>query len=416
MLFNKSRAVEFMRNCDLDVLIATSPINITYFSGYHCWLDPLFKGYMMIPGGSSDLIQGYALFPLRGEPALVVSPLFLVNALDSWVQDLYTYGSYGPDDSIPPANLSKADKRIYDLTHPCEESATPTEALIKALKDRGLKDARIGLEMEGLTSDSIEIIEQMLTSAEVRDCSNLIRLIRMVKSTEELSRLRHAAEINEEAAMQAMALSRPGMRAAEVVKHFRHHIAERGADYDHFAFGVRGQGIATETDYCFSENEVTYVDFGCIYKHYFSDGGTTLAMCQLPPELKKRYEAIKNCIRAGEENIRPGVKASNVRNAMWAILEQRGFTASFPHGHGLGLEVRDYPIIVEDNGLHIKDECIQVPSDLSLEADMVVNLESVMFMPGIGSVHMERSLQITVEGCRPLVYHDRTLPVMPDCF
>ncbi len=34
MLFNSNRAIEFMRRCEVDVLVATSPTNVTYFSDY----------------------------------------------------------------------------------------------------------------------------------------------------------------------------------------------------------------------------------------------------------------------------------------------------------------------------------------------------------------------------------------------
>src|SRR5689334_365333 len=98
MLFNKVRASDFMRRYGLDVLVATSTINVTYFSDYYCWLDGKFKEYMLRPGGSSDLMQsGYAVFPLENEPALVVNSLFAVNAADLWVRDLRLFGNPGLD-------------------------------------------------------------------------------------------------------------------------------------------------------------------------------------------------------------------------------------------------------------------------------------------------------------------------------
>ena len=70
--------------------------------------------------------------------------------------------------------------------------------------------------------------------------------------------------------------------------------------------------------------------------------------------------------------VRPGVKSSEVRAVMWDTLNARGITATFPHGHGMGLEVRDYPIIVADNGLRISDDCVDVASDLPFEENMVI--------------------------------------------
>jgi Xaa-Pro aminopeptidase len=88
-------------------------------------------------------------------------------------------------------------------------------------------------------------------------------------------------------------------------------------------------------------------------------------------------------------------------------------TASFPHGHGLGLEVRDYPIIVADNEKRIRDDCVDVSSDLPLESDMVINLEAMIAMPGTGSLHIEQSFVVTPEGSRLLAPQDRTGPIQP---
>ena len=133
-----------------------------------------------------------------------------------------------------------------------------------------------------------------------------------------------------------------------------------GADFDHFAFGVRGLGMSTEPNYALVEDDVLFVDFGCIFQHYFSDSGTTLALRESPAVLRERHAALRACIVAGVEAIRPGVTASAVLAALRETLDAHGITTSFPHGHGLGLEVRDYPIIVADNGLSIRDGCVDV--------------------------------------------------------
>ena len=416
MLFNQPRAREYMHNCGVDVLVATSPVNITYFSDYRCWIDPLFKAYMMVPGAPSDPepTAAYAIFPLEGEPALVASPTFAVNASDLWVQDVHIFGDHGLDDSLPLGKLSVAEQRIFDVLHRPQDNATATDALLSVLKERGLTDARIGIEMEGLSPRAKGAIEAGLPKAQIKECSNLIRLIRMVKTEDELLRLIRSAEISETAAMDALALARPGQPIAEVVQHYRQQIAKGGADFDHFAFGVRGLGLATEPNYILTDEDILYVDFGCIYEGAFSDSGTTLTMCEPSATLIDRHRALWECVKAGVEEMKPGAKASAAQAAMWKTLNAHGITASSPHGHGLGLEVRDYPIIVADNGQRIHDDCVDIPSDLPLEVNMVLNLEAMISMPGVGSLHIEKSFLVTPYGSRPLIPQDRTRPVQPD--
>src|SRR5689334_17497544 len=98
MLFNRVRALDYMRRIGLDALVATSPVNVTYFSDYFCWLDPLVKAFMLNPGGSTErALQSYAVFPSEGSPALVVTPIFAANAADLWVKDIHPFGNSGLD-------------------------------------------------------------------------------------------------------------------------------------------------------------------------------------------------------------------------------------------------------------------------------------------------------------------------------
>ena len=411
MLLNRARAVDYMRRCGLDALVATSPVNITYLSDYYFWLDPLFREYWATPGASSSLGQNFALLPLEGEPALVVGWQQVVNAADLWVREVHTHGSHGLDDSLSPAALPGDVQRLYEILHRMPVPATPAEALLGVLKARGLESARLGLEMEGLTPPARAALEAALPRAQLKDCSNLLRLIRAVKSPEEIRRLTRAAEINETAGLESLRRARPGTRFGEIVQHYRARVAAEGAAFDHFGYGYRGLGVATEPDYELAAGEALFVDWGCNYQYYYSDTGTTLAVGAIAPRLLDRLDMLRTCLDAGMAAIRPGVRASAVQQAMWDVLSARGLKAIFPHGHGVGLEIRDYPILVADNGLRLRDDCIDEPSDLPLEVDMVFNLESALFMPGLGSPHIERSFVVTPDGCRPLAKQDRSWPV-----
>jgi Xaa-Pro dipeptidase len=411
VLFNRKRALEFMRQCKLDALVATSPVNITYFTGYFCWLDSLTKCYMMQPGGPSTLLlPGFAVFPSEHEPAAVLLPAFAVNGADMWVRDIRVFGSSGFDLTLNGNKLPQEYARFADMVTRPATASSSIEALVEVLQARRLTDGRIGLECEGLPADTLASIRAALPKAKLLDCTNLIRLIRMVKSEEEIRRMTRAAEVSEDAAMTVLSQAREGTSLAEMTQTYRELIARGGAELDHFCIAIRGLGMATEPDYRLAADDILFVDYGCIYQRYFSDSGLTLALTELSETLQRKYAALHACVSAGRAIVRPGVRSSAVRNAMWAALEAHGHTASFPHGHGLGLEVRDYPILVADNGLRIRDECIDVPSDLPLETDMVINLESSMFMSGAASLHIEHSFIVTDDGCRLLTPQDRNAP------
>jgi Xaa-Pro aminopeptidase len=412
MLLNRDRANAYMRQYQLDALVATSPVNITYFTDYYCWLDPLHRHYMATPGAGSRRAQMYAILPLDGEPALVLSSMFAVNAADLWVHDLYPVGDAPIDYSSTTEPFSGEAARFGDLLRGPHRHATATAALCSILQTGGLSRSRLGLEMEDLPPAIQEEISCALPMARFLDCTNLIRLIRTVKSEEELARMAGSAQIAERAALESVTLGHPGASAGDLAQHFRARVAELGAAFDHFAYGMDGMGIGTEPSYVPRQGEALYLDFGCVAQRYFSDAGTTLVLGEPSAAILARHAALQHCIAAGRQTLRPGVAASVVWAAMAKSLHDQGISVSNPQGHGLGLELRDYPIIVANNGLHIRDGCVDLPSDLVIEANMVINLEASVFRAGQDSVHIEQSFLVTPEGCLLLVPQDRSHPLI----
>lgn len=390
-LFNAARAAEFMRRYDLDAILATSPASVAYVSDYHCWLDSLTKEYMLVPGGSEErALETYALVPLAGEPALVVPALLAANAKDLWIRDLYAHG-----DAATPRSYASA-----------------AEALAAAVRARGLERGRVGLEEEGLRKSFRGTMRELLPAVEFRDCTNLLRLIRTVKTDVEIERLTRAAEIAEEAAQAALAGARAHSPVSELVQRFKLHVVEQGADFDHFAFGVRGFGIAMEASHFLQQDDVMYVDVGCVYRHCFSDTGLTLALRKPAPWLQRRYRCLHECLQAGADQLRAGRPGSTVWAAMRQSLGQRGASV-LTQGHGLGVEVREYPLIGAATSARLRDRCVDEAADLALEEGMVVNLEASLFIPGRASLHIERSFLVAADGGRPLVDQPRDAPFQP---
>jgi Xaa-Pro aminopeptidase len=411
-LLNRPRARAFMDEAAVDALVATSPPNVRYLTGYWSWLDSAFQRYMVTPGDTGErALVSLALLPAEGEPALVVDPLFALNASGLGI-DVAAAGRAELEEPDAVDGLPDELRGVYELLARPPAGDTAADALAAELEARGLADATVGVELERLPADARETLARRLPRARLRDCTNLLRLVRAVKSEEELARLERSAEIAEEAARASFALAAPGRTLGELADAFRLAAAELGADVDHYALGPRGLGITTARDATLVAGDAMYVDWGCNYRGYFSDSGTTLSVGEPSAELLARFDAARATIEAGVGAARPGVRGSAVQAAMRTTLVSRGITASYPHGHGFGLQVRDYPIVAPDNGRRIRDDCVDVPSDLPLEEGMVFNLEVPVFARGSHSIHAEQSFVVTAHGARPLAVQDRTRPAV----
>ena len=68
-------------------------------------------------------------------------------------------------------------------------------------------------------------------------------------------------------------------------------------------------------------------------------------------------------------------------------------------------------MIMPDSEKLLHDDCIDIPSDLELEAGMVFNLETPVMIPDAGGLQLEKTFIVTKTGCEPLFGQDRSGPV-----
>ena len=394
-----ARTLEEMRASGMDVLVGASPAALADLADYRNWIDPLFREYMMRPGASSDLQQALVLLTTEGEVTLLVSAEMAANARDSSAHRIVVWGS----DEAAPRDLPAGFEKVAEaFGRP--RRATRTEALLDLLGAA----ARVGAEREALAAGTWEALAA--GGSRAGDCTNLLRLGRMVKAEPQIALLQRAAEAAEYAAAETLAVASVGSSWRELTDLYRMKLAEHGADLDHFSGSPTGFGLATEADYRLPERGSMYFDHGCRLRSWFSDTGHTIAFGPPDDACRRRQAAVRDALSAGAEHLAPGKPASAAAEAMSEALAAAGLDG-FPHGHGIGLEVRDYPIVVPDTGLRIEDDFVSRPADLPLEAGMVLNLESAVWADDVSSVHCEQSFVIEDDGCRPLADQPRDEPL-----
>ena len=408
MLLNTTRAREWMERSNVDAIIATSPVNVMYFSGYYVWTDVLFRLYMMMPGAPTSIEPNHVLYPKSGSGVLICNRFLAVNAGD--VDQIYAYGNRPTERDIDGLEV---DHSAYPAHRPPDQECdSPMDGLAKAATAEGVSDGRIALDTEWLSEAQIDDIRKVLPKATLLRGDDLIRMIRMVKTAEEVARLEKGAEIAERASLAACGTARPGIDIQEVVQEYRTRIVQDGAEYDHFIFSMGGYGMGMDPNHKLQARDALFIDWGVLYRHYFSDTGTTLLMHEPRDIDRKLFGGIRSAMEAGINQLKPGNHVSAVCEAMTETMDKHGLGGQNPHGHGIGAEVRDYPILTCPSGLRIKDECVDLDSDLPMEVDMVLNLEVCSYHPGHGAYQTEQSFVITETGCRPLIEQQRDEPIV----
>jgi Xaa-Pro aminopeptidase len=231
-----------------------------------------------------------------------------------------------------------------------------------------------------------------------------------VKTPREIELLEQATAIGESAARQTAASAGPATTPSEMVDRFRLFAAEAGADLDHVAVSLDGLAFSTGGERHLGEGSTMFYDYGCTYHGWLSDSGTTLCVGEPLAEALAGHEVVRRAVVAGSELLRPGIRGSFVQAAMQAVLTQEGIAETVPQGHGIGLEIREHPILVAGEGGRLRDDCLDMNADLPLEEHMVLNLEATVHFLGQRSVHCEQSFVITGDGSRLLTAQSRDAP------
>ncbi|MES2710723.1 MAG: Xaa-Pro peptidase family protein [Pseudomonadota bacterium] len=155
--------------------------------------------------GSSANRWRCAVIPMEAEP------FFLIRALDagicrdrSWITDVPSYRDW--EDPIP--------------------------FLVASLRERGLAEARIGLDFEsyGLSIGRFAAIRAALPKAEFVDLGAVVAELRLIKSAAEIDLLRRAAAIADQATIDAAAVCVVGGYQRDASKRAQMTFVEMGGD------------------------------------------------------------------------------------------------------------------------------------------------------------------------------------------
>lgn len=397
MLLNKERASIMMNRYEVDALIASSPENITYLSDF--------------PAGFSFLtdIETYVILPHDPDvkPVIVISKnaLDLFLASNSWINDIELWGEF---------YFYESDNVDYDAMTPLEreyaqviyQKSKPTamEALSKALQERGLFDARLGVDEKGLSPVQYEKMRAILSRANIIYGSHIFDGIRVVKTEEEIYRLSRASQINEIGMQDLVDALKMGITEREVAEVYNLSVIQNGGIPVHACVqgGTRGALVSGEaTDYTFKMGDGIRLDFNCSYSSYFADLARTAVIGKPSKKLEKYSEAILAGVLEVEKIIKPGIKVSEVFEYVLQIVRNNGLPKIDRHhaGHGIGLCCCESPIISRNN-------------DTVLEIGNVFCIETPLYEIGFGCVHIEDTVVVSETGCERIQKSDLELRII----
>ena len=320
---------------------------------------------------------------------------------------------YIPKDAPPVLMIRKSLERAGEES-PLEVRAHRSLKSIKS--DLDLPDnASIGLELDVLPYNNYARLEKSLgKDVKFIDISEKIKHIRSIKSDFEIRLIKEAARILDTGISTVPDHLREGMReidlavfvesAMRVMGHsgrvafhrfnqalpMGHLMAGENAAFPSFVSsptGGRGMSLFFPQGPGFRRirrNEPVLVDFAGSYSGYIADETRIFCLGRLSSELEEAHNAALQI----EETIAEGLCPGKTGREIFEICEEEGRRLGYQEflggpsggkagfvGHGVGLEIDEYPVLG--------------PVDHPIRENMTIAVEPKMIYPGVGVVGIE---------------------------
>ena len=230
------------------------------------------------------------------------------------------------------------------------EGADPAEELRAVLAEKGLKGARVGIELatHGLTGANWERVRRALDGwCELVDASDLVRGLRVVKSPAELAYVRRAAELADDSLEAMIAATGPGAFEGDILAAGQGAISRGGGDVAPsgpvLAAGERALLVRSSTGagHLGADDQLT-LEFGASYRRYVACLMRTVVAGERPARQREMFEVTREALLAMTEAARPGRPLGEIDEAHRRVFDAAGYGAArmAACGYSLGATFR----------------------------------------------------------------------------
>ena len=396
MFLNRERAVELMQRFSVDALVAATRENIIYASDFAPWGQAVHK-YSQRPN--------FVVFCRQTDqtPAMLMYPgeATYFTAQKPWLQEVYTYGG-GRTVRYSGAEAPSAEEERFMAVFEKAKllGKSPAEALAQLLRSKGLTGATVAWDHEGMAQEIKDYLRSALPQAKFLDGSDLFRLIRMIKSKDEIQGLRKACELNDAAVNAMFRSAAVGATELELSMEFHRQIGGgRGTvGWQHLGSGKRSAGIFPPSTKKLEAGDLLRTDVGIYLNSLHSDVCATGVLGEATKTQRKLFDAGVKGIAACLDLCKPGRRPSELLEALNRGTKEAGMDEHKEFvGHTIGIEAREFPFEFTAPK-KLSSPFLPETSDVPLQENMVINVEVALVELGMGGIQIEHTLLINKDG------------------
>ncbi len=257
----------------------------------------------------------------------------------------------------------------------------------------------VGFEGDYVTYNGYRNFMRKYKINNLQEMEKVIEKQRMIKDAEEIEKITKACEITDGCFKYLLDFIKVGRTekeiALEIERYFKLHGAD-GVSFDPIVASGKNSSKphAVPTDKKIDLGDVITIDMGCKYKGYCSDMTRTIFAGYIPEETKKVYDLVLKEQLKVQEELKEGVNVKVLTKMVESDFELENYFLIHSLGHGVGLDIHEYPYLANKNDFLLKDK-------------MVVTNEPGIYIPEKFGVRIEDTVLITKNGCINLTKSDK---------
>lgn len=320
-----------------------------------------------------------AVIPLEGEPALVIQEPSRNNPFSrtlTWIQETRSVGKF-------------------------------VQGVGDAIKARGLKPKKVGLVAveEQLNIREWQDLDKLFEGVQRINFNEHLSSLRLVKSSVELSILKEAVRILEEALSEFEKAATPGRKEYQVMAELERVARRQGVEDFRLLLARSGAptvGLRPAAGATLEKGEAILILVAASFQRYWAELGQTFCLGKPSDTVIRSYDVAHRTFQQLSASVAAGTAARAVGEGLTAIPSAaRQSLQAYGLGNGLGLDLCEEPYLGKEGGL-------------SIQTGMTLTLRTCFTGEETGSALISRPFLITASGLEPLARSESELIAIED--
>ncbi len=347
-----TRLVKTMASAGLDAVVAVSPENFAYMSGF------------VVPSQSLMRWRHAAyVVTASGQCAILVVDM---------------------EETTTRAKADGVDVRAWG-----EFTDKPMAVLASLLSDLGLAGARIGIELDYLPASAFRELTASLIKATFDPVDEMLARLRQIKTPTEVEHMRRLSRIADRAIRDALLQATVGTTEMDIAASLTRSIFEQGAENFKLLIVATGERSVFPnvgpTQRQLRLGDICRVEIFSVINGYHAGVCRTARVGPAPAHAEAIWQNLVECKYLTLNMLKPGASSRAIYEAFIRHLSKLSLPPINFLGHGIGLHLHEKPYL----GPY---------SDVPLEAGMVLGFEPLVYNTGYGFGMQNKDVVAVTEG------------------